>query len=109
MSCICCKNPYKICVPLCKNGASIEIPISSVINGIYYLDLEYQGAIHTVMKSQLIGQIVTFDFLPNQLNEDYCYNGFVYYYNSFGIKIIVNFAIDGINYDCINFCTSINV
>lgn len=105
MSCFCCKNPYKICVLICNNSPLVvELPIISQIDANYTLHIDFLGGVYIVDQLQVAGQPIKFNFLPNELNEDYCYQGEIFDNN----KNIVNFGIDN-EYDCIKICTKLSI
>ncbi|MFA9213887.1 MAG: hypothetical protein ACEQSR_08580 [Candidatus Methylacidiphilales bacterium] len=109
MSCKCCENPYKICITLCNVAHLITLIEKADESVIYYLELEYLGGIKKFSQLQVAGTNIYFSFLPNELNEDYCYTGHVYYYDTGGVKTDLIINSNGIEYDCLQICTNTTI
>jgi hypothetical protein len=98
MSCVNCY--YDLCdVLVCDNEADIILPTLAPLSGTYTLVLEFLGTAKAIQAD--FSQNEPLVFSGCQLNENYCYEGYVL--NPVGEVVIVDSANS--SYTGIKFCT----
>lgn len=98
MSC-CCHKVYPLCAVVVCDNDPLVLPVPIPADGLYTLELDFQGDVvrRTAMLST--GDNATFDKGP--LNERFTYQGRVL--NASGA--VIKFTIAEVEYDCIEFTT----
>lgn len=86
-------------VPVCNNTATITFPATAPVDGTYRLLMEFQNTAKSYELNFVAGQPVTFTI--NNLNENYCYEGYIVAPDGSAVPLFDN----GTGYGSFRFCS----
>ncbi len=90
-------------VVVCENTAQVKLPLTATAEGEHTLVLEFGHARLTTTIFHAVGEDLEFE--PTNLNEDYCYFGYVL--GPDGLQIMFN--VDGNERGKFKFCTKTQI